>query len=103
MCADLFRQVLGKGWESANLAVHSCMQSSFPKSPHWREMGTSMVTLTHLGFLTEVMALFHQCLLSKTPRVTSVSGLQVCLGSVFGMVWSRAGWLWQGNGAVLGV
>lgn len=39
-------------------------------------MGTSVVTLTHLGFLTGVMALFHQCLLSETPCVCSVCGLQ---------------------------
>lgn len=100
MCTDLFRWVLAKGWHSAHLTVHSCKQSSFSDSPHGRETGTSMVTVTHLGFLTQVMALFQQCLLSKTPWVSSVCGLQDCLGSVLGVVLCG---LWQGNGAVLGV
>lgn len=57
-----------------------------------------MVTVTHLGFLTQVMALFQQCLLSKTPWVSSVCGLQDCLGSVLGMVWPCVG---CGRGMVL--
>lgn len=93
MCTDLFRWVLGKGWDSAHLAVNSCIQSSLPDSPYWRDMGTCMVILTHFGFLTEVMTV------SPVPAFSVWSAR--LSGSVLGMVWSWAGWLWQGNGAVL--
>lgn len=46
-------------------------------------MATSIATLTHLGFLTGVTALFHHCLLLETPWVSSVCALQdwaLCLG-----------------------
>lgn len=102
MCTDVFRWVLGKGWDSAHLAMHSCIQSSFQTPLIEGTWALAWLLWPILGFSLKSW-LFHQCLLSGTPWMTSVCGLQDCLGSVLGVVWSWAGWLWQGNGALLGV